>query len=322
MRDIRARIAKQSGIDLSDHQIQELAARRLESVLDVRSLNPALMEQLRRSVGARQATVPSRRVDTPPELQEASLFEGGLRGIFKGLLKLFLLNPRPLIEALNAQARANADIARREAEREQQQLEWNALHFELLKRMVTEVSRVSLEAQGLGLRVESLSAKVDFNDRRVRGLEGSVHESTVKATGTAPAPRSADDLPSAPAGGGDSAGTAEGQRRKRRRRRGRRSLPGELAPSPVPATGGPEGPAPQEDDEGGFENESAEDMSAVTTKGEAVIASPPAETAVGASAEPAVVSAPAEPLPVQPHASSEPPAATVPDSRPDDQTEG
>lgn len=323
MRDIRARIAKQSGIDLGDHQIQELAARRLESILDIRSLNPALMEQLRRSAGGRSAAVPTRPVEVPPELEEARLFEGGLRGIFKGLLKLFFLNPRPLVDALNAQARANAEIARREAEREQQQLEWNALHFELLKRLVTEVSRASLEAQGLGLRVESLSAKVDFNDRRVRGLEGTVHDSTVKVPSAMPPARSVDDVPSTPSGGGDGASTAEGQRRKRRRRRGRRSsLPGEFATSTVPAAGVSETTAPQDDEEGGFEDEGTEEIGTVTTEGEAVIASPPAEPAPGASAEPVIMSAPAEPPAVQPEASSEASTAPMPESRPDDQTEG
>src|SRR6185436_8780627 len=102
---------------------------------------------------------------------EGAVFDSGLRRLLRPILKMFF-NPKQLVDALNAQAKASAEVARRDAERDQQQAEWNALHYELLKRLVTEVSRVSLEAQGLGLRVESLAAKVDFNELRVRGLEG------------------------------------------------------------------------------------------------------------------------------------------------------
>lgn len=310
MRDIRARIVKQTGIDLSDHQIQELAARRLEAVLDVRSLNPMLMEQLRRSAGGRSVSVPARTVETPQDLEESRLFEGGLRGVFKGILKLFFLNPRPLIDALNAQAKANADIARRQAERDQQQIEWNALHYELLKRLVTEVSRVSLEAQGAGLRMESLSTKVDFNERRVRGLEGTVHESAVKTTTSAPAQRQTDDLSASPISGGDGAGTADGQRRRRRRRRGRRTGPGEFGSSPVPAAGGPETAPTQGEDDGGLEDDGAEDIEPAANADD-VSAAAPAD---------AVAPAPIEP-PQVPTQTPDPSAAQVADARPDDPIE-
>ena len=56
-------------------------------------------------------------------------------------------------------------------ELERRQTEWNALHYQILQRLVTEVSRTSIEMQSLSLRVEALSARVDFNDRRVRTLE-------------------------------------------------------------------------------------------------------------------------------------------------------
>ncbi|HEU5257356.1 MAG TPA: hypothetical protein VFU28_15285, partial [Vicinamibacterales bacterium] len=42
MREIRTRIAQRSGIELSNQQIQELAARRLEAILDPRGLKPEL----------------------------------------------------------------------------------------------------------------------------------------------------------------------------------------------------------------------------------------------------------------------------------------
>src|SRR6476659_10228626 len=57
MRDIRSRIAQRTGVDLSNQQIQELAARRLEAILDPRGLKPELLEQLRRSAGERTVSV-------------------------------------------------------------------------------------------------------------------------------------------------------------------------------------------------------------------------------------------------------------------------
>jgi len=83
------------------------------------------------------------------------------------------------------------------------------------------------------MRVESLAAKVDFNERRVRGVENTMHQAR-------PAPRPSDSVAQAPSapmppregtpsesqatdGGGAREGAPEGGRRRRRRRRGRRS---------------------------------------------------------------------------------------------------
>ena len=96
-----------------------------------------------------------------------------IRRLLNPLLKLFF-NPTPVIDAFKTQARLNREAAAREAERERRQTEWNALHYDILQRLVTEVSRASIEMQSVALRVESLSAKVDFNDRRVRSFENSV----------------------------------------------------------------------------------------------------------------------------------------------------
>jgi hypothetical protein len=84
-----------------------------------------------------------------------------------------LFNPTPIAHALAQQSRMNTELAAREAERDRRQSEWNALHYEILQRLAVEVSRTSIEAQSLSLRVESLAAKVDFNERRVRTMEGA-----------------------------------------------------------------------------------------------------------------------------------------------------
>src|SRR6266850_1125010 len=77
MRDIRARISQRSGIELSNQQIQELAARRLEAILDPRALKPGLLDQLRRAAGERTTTVdaaaPSAAQSYP--FDEATLYD-------------------------------------------------------------------------------------------------------------------------------------------------------------------------------------------------------------------------------------------------------
>jgi hypothetical protein len=233
MREIRTRISQRHGIELTTQQIQELAARRLEAILDPRTVKPSLLEQIRRS-----ASTPA---DTPaaPEatysFEDYTLYEsprGSLRFIrrlLNPLLKLFF-NPNPLISALNTQGKLNQGAAQREADRDRRQTEWNALHYDVLQRLVLEIARTSIEAQQLSLRVEALSAKVEFAERRARSIEGTLHQ-------TRPAPRhessappmpqvapqtkeAAAEVPSAPVAAEGSAG--EGGRRRRRRRRGRR----------------------------------------------------------------------------------------------------
>jgi hypothetical protein len=235
MRDIRSRIAQRSGIELSNQQIQELAARRLEAVLDPRGLNPALLDQLRRSAGER-AIAPDaapQQAETHP-FDEASLYDSPnglvrfLRRLLNPILRLFI-NPTPIAHALALQSRFQAELATREAERDRRQAEWNALHYQLLQRLVMEVSRVSIEAQSQALRIESLGAKVDFNERRVRAMEGSQaqtrpprpQETTHAVHASSATPPADSGQPPTPSGSEGASG--DQPRRRRRRRRGRRS---------------------------------------------------------------------------------------------------
>jgi len=240
MRDIRARISQRSGIELSNEQIQELAARRLEAILDPRTINPSLLDQLRKGAAAAPEALP-KSADAEHSITDDAIYEGGplvgfFRRLFNPLLKL-LFNPAPLVAALQAQGRANRDAAARALELERRQTEWNALHFQILQRLVTEVSRTSIEMQSLSLRVEALSARVDFNDRRVRTLEtippaptrSPRQQEVVTVAPAAPAgpvassPLATNESAATPAA---PAQTTDGPKRRRRRRRGRRgSLP-------------------------------------------------------------------------------------------------
>ncbi|NOT26599.1 MAG: hypothetical protein HOP16_10905 [Acidobacteria bacterium] len=251
MRDIRGRIAQRQGIDLSNQQIQDLAARRLESILDPRAIKPSLLDGLKRSAAA--PTGQSDKIPNEPtfSFEDTTIYDshrGALRfarRLFNPLLKLFF-NPNPVIQALHLQAKLNFEAVERNAERDRRQTEWNALHYEIVQRLVTEVSRVTLELQALSLRVESLAARVDFNDRRVGTLEGSAHRSRPQGKPTetfVATPPTESDTPRAEpiATPGDAqAQTPDAARRRRRRRRGRRSgtVPGEAV-----APGAPEGAA-------------------------------------------------------------------------------
>ncbi len=250
MREIRSGIAQRHGIDLTQQQIQELAARRLEAILDPRTVKPSLLEQLRKSAGDVGGT--GTKEATPAfAFEDTTLYETHndflrfARRLLNPILKLFF-NPNPLIQALNTQARLNAAFARREDERDRRQAEWNALHYTLLQRLVLELSRSTVDAQTLAARVESVGARVDFNDRRLRAVEGtgpgpaqrpaeaawSPGPASGVTTGSSAAPFSSSSSPSASspsvsmraAGGDGSTGDASPEaRRRRKRRRGRRS---------------------------------------------------------------------------------------------------
>jgi hypothetical protein len=249
-REIRSRIAQRSGVDLTNQQIQELAARRLEAILDPRGLKPELLEQLRRSAGERtvavDAAAPAAAESYP--FDEASLYDSP-NGLLRFLRKLFnpilrvLFNPTPIAAALARQSRLNSELLARDAERDRRQAEWNALHYEILQRLALEVSRASIEAQSLSLRVESLSAKVDFNERRVRTMEGTHTQARPPRQQEVGSNAPTASLVTAADGGTSSSQQAtpdaqsEIPRRRRRRRRGRRGpgagVPAEAGASPI-----------------------------------------------------------------------------------------
>jgi len=241
MREIRSRISQRHGVELSPQQIQDLAGRRLEAILDPRTVNPTLFDQLRKGAAAPPDPLPP-SAGADYSITDEAIYEGGaavrfFRRLFNPLMKL-LFNPAPLVAALQAQTRINKDAATRAAELERRQTEWNALHYQILQRLVTEVSRTSIEMQSLGTRIESLAARVDFNDRRVRTLENAPvvtrpHRPQEAAPPPAVQAESAPSLDSAPAPAPGPAG--DGQRRRRRRRRGRRGTMAPLDSNNAPA---------------------------------------------------------------------------------------
>ena len=89
-----------------------------------------------------------------------------------------MFNPNTLNQILHTQAQFNVDLLKREARRkiefDRSRAEWNALYYEVLHNLVLETTRMGIEVQNLRMRVESLSSRLDFSERRVRALEGVV----------------------------------------------------------------------------------------------------------------------------------------------------
>jgi hypothetical protein len=222
MRRVRARIREKRGVDYTEEEIQELAAVKLEKFLDPQKVRSELLQHFQRTATA------------PPNFafEDTTLFESHrgivrvIRRLLGPILKLFF-NPNPLVHALHIQSQLNTRNAQHAD-----------LSYELMHNLVVELTRVSIEVKNLKMRVESLSSRLDFDERRARALEGAVQY----RPGAVPAePPSAPEPPvrdeEGEAGAAGATGAAPGRSRRRRRRRGRRGGGGE----PVPA--GPQAPA-------------------------------------------------------------------------------
>jgi hypothetical protein len=58
------------------------------------------------------------------------------------------------------------------------------LYFEIIHNLVVEVTRLGIETQNLKMRVEALSSRLDFDERRSRALEGVVRPAATGSTVT------------------------------------------------------------------------------------------------------------------------------------------
>src|SRR3954447_24652072 len=174
MEQIRARIREKRGVDYTEQQIRELAAVKLEKFLDPRGVRSDLLDQFRKAQPAYE----------PPELpnfafEDATLFESHrapiqwLRMLLLPILKLFF-NPNPLIQALHIQARLNTMNAEREARREAARRQLDQLYYELIHNLVLETTRLGIDVKNLKMRLESVSSRLEFNERRARALESVV----------------------------------------------------------------------------------------------------------------------------------------------------
>jgi len=206
MRQVRSRIREKRGVDYTEDEIRELASVKLERFLDQKGVRSDLLEQYRKR---RDASTTARNYT----FEDTTLYESsrpflrGLRKLLNPLLKLFF-NPTPVVEALHIQSKLNDSYNQAEA-----------LYYELIHNLVLETTRLGIEVKNLKMRVESMSSRLDFDERRARALEGVVQYRPGSVAPLQP-----------PVGGSGSGGGVnatisadEAERRsRRRRRRGRR----------------------------------------------------------------------------------------------------
>jgi hypothetical protein len=168
MRQIRARVREKRGVDYTEAEVQELAKVKLEQFLDPKGVRSDLVAQFRR----RRPVAPA-----PPNFvfEDDTIyathrgFLRTMRRLFNPLLKLFF-NPNPISDALHIQSKVNAEYH----ERFRQSQEMDTLYYELAHNLALEVTRLGIEVHNLKMRAESLSSRMDFDERRGRALESVV----------------------------------------------------------------------------------------------------------------------------------------------------
>ena len=215
MQQIRARIREKRGVDYTEKEIRELAAVKLEQFLDPSKVRSDLLEQYR-ELQQRQMQAEAEVVD------EISLFGSPrpwlrrVRRWLRPVLKLFL-NPVALMRASRVNVR-HTDLL-----------------FEIVHNLVVETTRLSMELKTLKMRVESISSRMDFDERRARALEsvvqyrpGAAAEEAASAAG-----RKDEDE-----GEGEATASRSRRRRRRRGRRGGGPRPGTEEAIPSAETGG------------------------------------------------------------------------------------
>ena len=212
-----------------------------------------------------------------------------IRKLLNPILRLFF-NPDPIIFAMMRQAEINSrllDLLNRvngEFERTGRKFaareDLDALNYEVTQNLVAEMTRLAVDMKNHKMLVESVAARLDFDERRAQAL-GAAREnrSTPETTGPEPA---AD---------GDGAGAAPTRTRRRRRRSRRR--PGAAAPN------------------------AAADAGEATPPGDAADGGGPAEGTSEPAANAADGAASAADVPSPPAEAEPPPAAAVPTEAPE-----
>ena len=265
MRQIRARIQAKRGVDYTEEQIQELANVKLERFLDPKGVRSDLVEQFKRARDRKlDPFQPEQWTTDANDLYGSSKAPVALlRSFLRPFLKM-LLNANRLVQILHQQSEVNKVYEKQFhvlREKNQQRDEVDTLYYELVHNLVLELTRVGIENRNLKMRLESLSSRMDFDERRARALETVVQyrPGTGPARDVQPVRPRQDERPSsqpqqspvpvyqpsqAQPGSTEAATSepsAESQtaRRRRRRRRGRRGGRGRTPGEMVAATGSP-----------------------------------------------------------------------------------
>ena len=237
MEQIRARIREKRGVDYTEEQIRELAGVKLEKFLDPRGVRSDLLEQFRqappsprharsrspaattRSRTTRSSSRARRRRPHHPARPEAA--EPAAEAV---------LQPEPAHPRAAHPGRRSTRSTRARSRRTVRSP--SSCNYEVIHNLVVEMTRLGIEVKNLKMRVESLSSRLEFNERRARALEGVVQYKP----GSGPAAR----RHAAPPGAG--AGRSPHQRDSRPRRESRQAArrpAGARAARARPARAGP-----------------------------------------------------------------------------------
>ena len=207
-----------------------------------------------------------------------------IRKLLNPVLRLFF-DPDPIILAMMRQAEINSrlldllDRVNAEFERTGRKFaareEIDALNYEVTSNLVTEMTRLAVDMKNHEMLVESVAARLDFDERRARALESVGQPRSTPAAG---APEGAE-------GDGTAAAPTRPRRRRRRSRRRPGAAPG-AAGETAPAEGAPgEGAAGTAPD--GPAGEAAGRAAAPDAPPPANVPAAPAESAPSSAAAPA-----------------------------------
>ena len=247
MEQVRSRVREKRGVDYTEDQIRELATVKLDRFLDPKNVRSDLLEHYRKqydqpSDSAPAAPSPAEPVATPPfEPVTVHPFEPdvvyqssrsgfgrvlqAIRRTLRPVLKL-LINPGPMLETLRALSMhaentnrtllVNEERHRLNEGRNKARAELDVLTYEVLNNLVVEMTRLAIDMKNHKMRVESVAARLDFDERRARALEEVVqYRAAAGTTGS-------DTAGNTPAPDGERGADGASEKRRRRRRRGRR----------------------------------------------------------------------------------------------------
>ena len=131
MKQIRTRIREKRGADYTDAELQRLASVKLEQFADPSGLRSDLLVQFQQK-GNEPSTYHRHR----------------------GPRRWILMLLHPLLKRIQKQVMSDLN-----------------LYFEIIHNLVIEVTRLGIDNQNLKMRVESLSSRLEFDERRGRALE-------------------------------------------------------------------------------------------------------------------------------------------------------
>jgi hypothetical protein len=166
MKAIRKRIDEKKQRLYTDQEIQEIAERRLDAVLDAHDFNSDLIADFRAQPERWNFAFEAETIYRSSRGFVGTVLRG-LRGALRPVQKLFW-NPNPMISALSRQS------------------ELNRYYVHLLHNLALELTRLNLEVQDLKNRNLQLQGRLELLARREKTLESMVVFRGEDESGAAP----------------------------------------------------------------------------------------------------------------------------------------